>query len=113
MLVGAWLGAWAGRIVADFVLGLGDTPVLAITVAAGLVGGLLSVGEARSVEPWTAWDERDAYLGWLTFAGIVAVIVCLFLPIAWGLRGLAAAAVAALTIVVLRRAPPPPDQGSR
>jgi hypothetical protein len=107
VVVGAWVSAWVVTVLAR-ILDLDGTLVLILGLVAALVGGLASVGEARSVEPWTVWDERDAYLGWLTFLGIVAVIACLFIPMPWGL--LAAAVVAALTIAVLRRAPPAPAE---
>jgi hypothetical protein len=107
VLVGGWIASWLTGALLGWVLGLDDTLVAVLSAVAFVLGALASVGEARSVEPWTAWDERDAYLGWFTFFGVVAVIVCLLLPIPWGFRGFAAAAVAGLTIVVLRRAPPP------
>ncbi len=110
MLVGAWLASWLAAAVFGWILDLDRTIVVVISIAAAALGGLLSLDEARSVEPWTAWDARDAYLGWFTFFGILAVIVCLFLPIPWGFRGVAAATVAAVTIVVLRRAPPAPPR---
>jgi hypothetical protein len=113
VFVGGWIASWLAAALFGWILDLGETLVLVLSIVAFVLGALASLGEARSLEPWSAWDKRDAYLGWLAFFGIVAVIVCLFLPIPWGFRGLAAAAVAAVTIVVLRRVPPaspqPPD----
>lgn len=115
VLVSGWIASWLAGALFGWILGLDRPIVVAVSLVAFVLGGLAAIDEARSVEPWTAWDERDAYLGWFTFFGIVAVIVCLLLPIPWGFRGLAAAAVAALTIAVLRRAPPappPPEDGA-
>jgi hypothetical protein len=106
VFVGAWIASWTTNALFDWILGLDGTPLLVINIVAAVLGALVGVVAAQDVEPWTLWDERDAYLGWVTFFGVVAVIACLFAPMPWGL--MAAAVVAALTLVVLRRAPPVP-----
>ena len=103
VLAAAWVSAWIAGLLFKL-LGLDNTLGLILTLAVGALGGWAALDEARSVEPWTLWDERDAYLGWITFFGVVAVIGCFFLPMPAG--GIAAGAVAAVTIVVLRRVPP-------
>jgi hypothetical protein len=103
---GGWVAAWTARALFDWILGLDGTLVVILSLVAFALGAYASVDTARELNEWTLWDKRDAYLGWLTFFGIVAVIACLFIPMPWGL--MAAAVVAALTIVVLRRSPPVP-----
>jgi hypothetical protein len=110
VLGGAAFAVGVANVLFNWLLGLGGTVVLILCLVAAVIGGLTALDEARSVEPWTLWDERDAYLGWVTFFGIVAVIACLFIPMPWG--GVAAGAVAAFTLVVLRKAPPAPSVGA-
>ena len=108
---GGWVAAWIARALFDWVLGLEGTLVVVLSLVAFGAGAWASVDTARELEPWTPWDERDAYLGWVTFLGIVVVIACLFIPMPWG--AMAAAVAAALTIVVLRRRPPVPMEERR
>jgi uncharacterized membrane protein len=110
VLVGAWVGAASANVLFNWILGLDGVLPLILALVAAVLGALAALGEARRLEPWTLWDQRDAYLGWVTFFGIVAVIASLFIPMPWG--GVAAVAVAAVTVVVLRKAPPAPASGA-
>ncbi len=103
VLVGAWVASWTTNALFGWILDLDGTLVAILTLVAAVLGAWASLDAARKLQPWTLWDERDAYLGWVTFLGIVAVIACLFIQMPWG--AMAAAVVAALTIVVLRRSP--------
>lgn len=108
VLVGAWVGAFLARAVLDWVLGL-DGPWVGIgVIVAALIGGALSITEAREVQPMPAGERRDTILGWGALVGGVAAVACLFIPMPWG--AVAAAAVVVVTVVSLHRVPAPPTQ---
>ncbi len=73
MLVGAWAAAWVTRALLDWVLGFDGSGVLVAVGVAAVLGGALSIGDARRLTPWPANDRRDAVLGW----GFVAAIALL------------------------------------
>ena len=100
MLAGVWGGAWITGAVLHRVLGLEGTWVAVAIVAGGLLGGIASLGEARTLRPYSPDERRDAILGWGLIGGMAA-LACLFLPRPWDL--LAAASVVAATVLVLRR----------
>jgi hypothetical protein len=106
VLVGAWVGAFLGRALFEWLLGL-DEPWRAIGIlGAAAAGGLLSLGEAHRLGPMPPHERRDAVLGWGALVGGVGAVACLFLPMPWG--ALAALAVLVVTVIALRRVPPAP-----
>jgi hypothetical protein len=103
VLAGAWAAAIVARAVLDWILGLQGAGVSAGILAAAALGGLMSLGPARQVQPMDAGERRDSILGWGALVGVVASVACLFLPLPWSL--LAAVAVLVLTVLLLGRAP--------
>jgi NhaP-type Na+/H+ or K+/H+ antiporter len=101
VLVGAWAGAVLARISLDWLLGLDGRWVDVAILLAAVLGGALSVREARQVEPMDRAERRDTILGWGGVIGAVAAAACLFLPLPWG--PLAALTVVALTASALAR----------
>jgi hypothetical protein len=100
VLVGAWVAAFPVGAVFEL-LGMDRTWAAVAMLLAGVLGGGLSVREARQVQPMDAAERRDTILGWGGFIGAVAAAACLFLPLPWG--PLAALSVVAVTASVLAR----------
>jgi hypothetical protein len=100
VLLGAWVGAWVARAIADWVLELDDVWVAVAVLVAASLGGLAALGDARKLTPMDPQERRDTILGWGALVGGVAAIACLFLPLPWG--AVAALVVLAATVVALR-----------
>ena len=101
VLIGAWAFAGLAKIVFDLLLGIDDTALLVIILAAALLGAVGGMAEASGLEPMEPGERRDTILGWGAFVGIIATVVCLLLPMPWG--ALAATAVGTATIATLAR----------
>jgi hypothetical protein len=106
VIVGAWVAAILARAVLGWILGLEGAGVFAVVLAATAVGGLMSLGAARQVQPMDPDERRDSILGWGVLVGGVGSVACLFLPLPWNL--LAAVAVLALTVGLLLQVPKSP-----
>jgi hypothetical protein len=100
VLVGAAVCAFVVGAVLEL-LGMDRTWAVMVMLLAGVLGGVLSVREARQVKPMDAAERRDAILGWGGSIGAVAAAACLILPLPWG--PLAALSVVAITASVLGR----------
>jgi hypothetical protein len=111
VIVGAWVAAFLAGGLLDWILGLQGTWVAVAVLLAGVLGGFLSIGEARRVEPMDPAERRDTILGWGTIVGVVAALACLYLPMPWAI--VAALGVLAVTLIALRQVPPPPGQRAR
>lgn len=100
VLVGAWVAAFPVGAVLEL-LGTDRTWAAVAMLLAGVLGGSLSVREARQVQPMEPAERRDAILGWGGVIGAVAAAACFLLPMPWGV--LAAFSVVAVTASVLAR----------
>lgn len=73
VLVGLWVGLWAGRIVA-WIFGLDGALLIGAFVVGGLLGTFGGIETAKTLKPWDNQDRRDAVIGWSVVAGLVALV---------------------------------------
>jgi hypothetical protein len=106
VLVGVWFGAFLARALLHWVLGLEGTWVRVAVLAAGLVSGILSIGEARGLSPMPPGERGATIIGWGAVVGALGAVACLALPFPWGL--LAVVVVVVVTVVALSRVPAHP-----
>jgi hypothetical protein len=95
--------AFIGRAIFDWLLDLEGWALRGPVLALWFLGIALGLSAARELEPWDAYGDRDAILGWGTLVGFCVGAICLVaLPMPWG--AIAAGAVVVATVAVLRRA---------